>query len=101
VQECHVLVCGDILGVLDSCQASAGPPSARRVITNGTRADSRDFTSICGHSCTGMVCMVGVGPEWSHNMAQAPALDTRTWPREDVPGFGLIDEDVDLLRGCI
>ena len=26
-------------------------------------------------------------------------LDARTWPRGDVPGLGLIDEDVDLLRG--
>jgi hypothetical protein len=34
-----------------------------------------------------------------HSMAHALALDSRTWPREDVPGLGLIDEDVDLLRG--
>jgi hypothetical protein len=26
-------------------------------------------------------------------------LDTQTWPREEVPGLGLTDEDVDLLRG--
>jgi hypothetical protein len=32
-------------------------------------------------------------------MADALALDPRTWPREDVLGLGLIDEDVDLLRG--
>jgi len=32
-------------------------------------------------------------------MAHALALDARTWPREDVPGLGLINEDVDLLRG--
>jgi hypothetical protein len=31
-------------------------------------------------------------------MAHALALDPRTWPREDVPGLGLIDEDIDLLR---
>jgi hypothetical protein len=43
--------------------------------------------------------MAGVGPEWSHSMAHALALEPRTWPREDVPGLGLIDEDVDLLRG--
>jgi hypothetical protein len=34
-------------------------------------------------------------------MAHALALDPRTWPREDVPGLGLIDEDVDLLRGGV
>jgi hypothetical protein len=32
-------------------------------------------------------------------MAHALALDPRAWPREDVHGLGLIDEDVDLLRG--
>jgi hypothetical protein len=52
-----------------------------------------------GRSCAGMVHMAGVGPEWSHNMSQALALDTRTWLRENIPGLGLIDEDVDLLRG--
>ncbi|TVU50554.1 hypothetical protein EJB05_01930, partial [Eragrostis curvula] len=46
-----------------------------------------------------MVCMAGVGPEWSHSMAHALALDARTWPRGDVPGLGLTDEDVGLLRG--
>jgi hypothetical protein len=34
-------------------------------------------------------------------MAHALALDPQTWPREDVPGLGLIDEDVDLLRGGV
>jgi hypothetical protein len=28
-----------------------------------------------------------------------PVLDIQTWPRGDVPGLGLTDEDVDLLRG--
>jgi hypothetical protein len=45
--------------------------------------------------------MAGVGLEWSHSMAHALALDRGMWPREDVPGLGLIDEDVDLLRGCM
>ena len=43
--------------------------------------------------------MAGVVLEWSHSMAHELALDTRMWPREDAPGLGLIDEDVDLLRG--
>ncbi len=72
------------------------------------------------HSCAGMVRMAGVDPEWSHSMAHALALDTRTWPRGDVPGLGLTDchalaldtrtwprgdvpgltdEDVSVLRG--
>jgi hypothetical protein len=50
-------------------------------------------------SCAGMVRMAGVDPEWSHSMAHALALDTRTWPREDVPSLGLTDEDVGLFRG--
>jgi hypothetical protein len=28
-----------------------------------------------------------------------PVLDVRTWPRGDVPGLGLTDEDVGFLRG--
>jgi hypothetical protein len=30
-----------------------------------------------------------------------PVLDVRTWSRGDVPGLGLADEDVGLLRGWI
>ena len=33
--------------------------------------------------------MAGVDPAWSHSMAHALALDTRTWLRGDVPGFAL------------
>jgi hypothetical protein len=29
------------------------------------------------------------------------ALDTQTWLRGEVPRLGLIDDDVDLLRGWI
>ena len=43
--------------------------------------------------------MAHVGPEWSHGMSYVPTLDTQTWPRGEVPGLRLIDEDVDLLRG--
>jgi len=43
--------------------------------------------------------MAGVDPEWSPSMTHALALDAWTWPRGDVPGLGLINEDVDLLRG--
>jgi hypothetical protein len=54
-----------------------GSASGRRVVTIDIRADSRGFTCACGHSRAGMVCMICVGLEWSHNM------------------------DVDLLRGCM
>ena len=43
--------------------------------------------------------MAGVDPAWSQSMAHALALDTRTWLRGDVPGLGLTDEDIGLLRG--
>jgi hypothetical protein len=59
---------------------------------------SRFHGRVC-RSCVGMVRMAGVDPSWSHSMAHALALDIRTWPREDAPGLGLIDEDVGLLRG--
>jgi hypothetical protein len=28
-----------------------------------------------------------------------PVLDVRTWPRGDVPGLGLTDEDIGLVKG--
>jgi hypothetical protein len=71
----------------------------RRAVTNGIRADYHSFTGACDCSCTSMVCMAGVSPEWSHNMAHALELGPRTLPREDVTGLGLIDKDIDLLRG--
>nr|BAD61965.1 hypothetical protein [Oryza sativa Japonica Group] len=43
--------------------------------------------------------MAGVDREWLYSMAHALALDTWTWPREDVPGLGLIDGGVDLSYG--
>jgi hypothetical protein len=30
-----------------------------------------------------------------------PVLDVRMWPRWDIPGLGLIDEDVGLIRGVV
>jgi hypothetical protein len=35
---------------------------------------------------------------WMYN-THVSVLDVRTWPRLDVSGLGLIDEDVSLLRG--
>jgi len=40
----------------------------------------------------------GVDPDWSYNMVHALALDVQTWPRGDVFGLGLTNEDVSLLR---
>jgi len=65
-----------------------------RMVSEPTLVVSR---TLC-RSCADMVCMASVDPEWSHSIAHALALDTWTWPRGNVPGLGLIDEDVDLLR---
>jgi hypothetical protein len=35
---------------------------------------------------------------WTYGM-RMPVLDVQTWLRGDVPGLGLIDGDVGLLRG--
>jgi hypothetical protein len=35
---------------------------------------------------------------WTYGM-RMPVLDVWTWPRGDVSGLGLTDEDVGLLRG--
>jgi hypothetical protein len=35
---------------------------------------------------------------WTYGMP-IPVLAVHTWPRGDVPGLGLTDEDVGLLRG--
>jgi hypothetical protein len=37
---------------------------------------------------------------WTYDMCM-PVLDIRTWPKGDIPGLGLTDEDVGLLRGWI
>jgi hypothetical protein len=35
---------------------------------------------------------------WTYD-TRMPVLDVRTWPIGDVPGLGLTDGDVGLLRG--
>ena len=89
-----------VIYVLDMLPDESGPglgeTGCYRMVSELTLAVSR--ACVC-RSCAGIVCMAGVDPEWSHTMAHALALGTRTWPREDVPGLGLTDEDVGLLRG--
>jgi hypothetical protein len=49
---------------------------------------------------TGHTDMVKRGRSWPRvSMAHALVLDTQTWPRGDVPGLGLTDEDIGVLRG--
>jgi hypothetical protein len=44
--------------------------------------------------------MAHVSPEWTHGMAYDDTGHT-DMPRGEVPGLGLTDEDVGLLRGWI
>ena len=92
------------------------------MLQNGIRADSRGFTGTYGRKCGGMSTSAW-GRRCHHHVHgrvagqcagiwdASLALDARTWhmgrwhwtygtwPREDVPGLGLTDEDVNLLRG--
>ncbi|TVU25078.1 hypothetical protein EJB05_27557, partial [Eragrostis curvula] len=79
--------------------AISGWVTDREVLPGCARVRTKCAEKTCVGFCAGMVRMAGVGPEWSHSMAHALALDARTWPRGDVPGLGLTDEDVGLLRG--
>jgi hypothetical protein len=44
--------------------------------------------------------MAHVGPEWSHGMAYDGTRHTDVAKRE-IPGLGLTNEDISLLRGWI
>jgi hypothetical protein len=35
---------------------------------------------------------------WAYG-TRMPVLNVQTWPKGDIPGLGLTDEDVSLLRG--
>jgi hypothetical protein len=90
---------GTIYDVSELLGVSTAGPGIGRGVTSGIRADPRGFTGVCGLGGSGIWRMAHVGPEWSHGMAYD---DTRqTWLRGEVPGLGLTDEDVGLLRGWI
>jgi hypothetical protein len=69
-----------------------------RGVTSGIRADPRGFMGVCALGGSGIWRMAHVGPEWSHGMAYDDTRHIDVAKRE-VPGLGLTDEDVDLLRG--
>ena len=71
-----------------------------RDVTSGIRADPRSFTGMCGLG----VRVYGAWHMWAQSGYMAwhmTTLDTQTWLRGEVPGLGLTDEDVCLLRGWI
>jgi hypothetical protein len=77
---------------------STAGPRIGRGITSSIRADPCGFTGVCGLG-------VRVYGAW-HMLARSghmawhmTTLDTQTLLRGEVPGLGLTDEDVGLLRG--
>jgi hypothetical protein len=68
-----------------------------RGVTNGIRVDPHSFTSL---SRLGVRTYV-LWRMWArsgHMAWHMMTLDTQTWPRGEVPGLGLTDKDVNLLR---
>ena len=96
------------------CEGSLCPRELPDVSGPGLGEAGAQMPPACARARGGSVrghlgCAVGTGRT---DVAQGPlALDARTshmgrwhwtygtWPREDVPGLGLTDEDVSLLRG--
>ena len=79
--------------------STAGPWIGRGV-TSGIRADPHDFTGVCGLGVRVYVTW-RMWAQSGHMAWHMTTLDTQTWPRGEVPGLGLTDEDVGLLRGWI
>jgi hypothetical protein len=48
-----------------------------------------------------VICILLYGPTYNFVLRLPLTLDTHTWLRGEVPGLGLTDEDVSLLRGWI
>ena len=94
-------LCGSVRAVYvleKAARCKRARPCRGGTLQNGIRADSRGFIGVC-RSCAGMVRMARVVLEWSHSMAHALALDTRMWPRGDVPGLGFDRRGRRSLKG--
>jgi hypothetical protein len=79
-------------------EVSTAGPGIGRGVTSGIRADPRGFTGVCGLG----VWVYGAWRMWArsgHMAWHMTTLDTQMWLREEVPGLGLTDVDVGLLRG--
>jgi hypothetical protein len=75
---------------------STAGPGIGRDVTSGMRANPRGFTCVCGLGGSGIWRMWARSGHMAWHMT---TLDTQTWLRRKVPGLGLTDEDVGLLRG--
>jgi hypothetical protein len=74
-------------------------PGVNRVLQI-VSSNPRAFTGVCGLG----VRIYGTWRMWArsgHKAWHMTTLDIQTWPRVEVPGLGLTDEDVGLLRGWI
>jgi hypothetical protein len=77
---------------------STTDPQIGRGVTSGIRADPRGFTGVCGLG----VRVYGAWRMWAqsgHMAWHMTTLDTQMWLTGEVPGLGLTNEDVGLLRG--
>ena len=94
------LVCGAIYDPRELPGVSTVGPGIGWGVTSGIRADPRGFTGVCGLE----VRVYGAWRMWAqsgHMEWHMTTVDTQTWLRGEVPGLGLTDEDVGLLRGWI
>jgi hypothetical protein len=84
--------------VIEATRSKYHRSVSERGVTNGIRADPRGFTDVCGLG----VRVYGASRMWArsgHMAWHMTTLDIQTWPRGEVPGLGLTDEDIGLLRG--
>jgi hypothetical protein len=75
---------------------STASPGVGRGVTSGIRDDPCSFMGMCGLGGSGIWRMWAQSGHMAWHMT---TLDIQTWPRGEVPGLGLTDEDVSLLRG--
>jgi hypothetical protein len=95
-----VLVCGDGLWSYRAAKSKYHRSVSGWGVTNRIRADPHDFMGVCGLG----VQVYGAWCMWvqsGHMACHMMTLDIQTWQRGEVPGLGLTDEDVGLLRGWI
>jgi hypothetical protein len=71
-------------------------PGIGQDVTNGIKADPHGFTGVGGFRIYGAWHMWAQSGHMTWHMT---TLDTQTWLRGEVPGLGLTNEDVGLLRG--
>jgi hypothetical protein len=86
--------------ILESVRSKYRRSEIGRGVTSGIRADPRGFSVVCGLG----VRVYGAWRMWAwsgHMAWYMTTLDTQTWLRGEVPGLGLTDKDVGLLRGWI